>query len=98
MPSLYISEYKVASVASGNSLVQAAQEPSSTTQKVTYSTATASSAFTSGVNFIRVVSDADCWLAFGATSTANTLYLPAGTVEYFGVRDGGYVSAYDGSS
>jgi hypothetical protein len=70
------------------------------TQAVTYTTSTASAAFASSTNLIRVIADADVYLAFGAapTATATAIRVPANTVEYFGVHAGQKVACYDGSS
>lgn len=58
-------------------------------------TSAQSSAFSSGVNLVRVVCTIDCCLKFGAspTATASTIFLPANTVEYFGVVAGEKVAA-----
>ena len=70
------------------------------TQAVTYTTSTASTAFPEGTVVIRVIADADVYLAFGASPTAdaNGIRVPADTVEYFGVLEGQKVACYDGSS
>ena len=97
MGNLYISEYK--SVVD-NGQVQAANEPSVTTQKVSFTTTVASAAFNAGSRFVRVFSDIDAWLVFGDTPVATVSGLPvkAGVPEYFGVLPGQKVAAYDGSS
>lgn len=96
MSNLYISEYAglVSGVPGG---VQAAQEPSIATQKVSFTTATQSSAFNTATRFIRVHSDAVCSISFGTNPTATTshLRLVAGQTEYFGVVGGHKVSAVD---
>ena len=71
-----------------------------TTQAVTFTTSTASAAFGSATNLIRVIADADVYLAFGAapTATATAIRVPANTVEYFCVHPGQKVACYDGSS
>lgn len=68
-------------------------------QNVTYTTAANSSAMSEGTKFVRVIADAAVYLDFnGSAATANSLRLPADTVEYFGVEKGQVISCYDGSS
>lgn len=71
-----------------------------TTQRVTYTTSTQSSAFNARTRFIRIVCDAAAHFAFGAnpTATANNPYVPANAPEYFGVTPGQEIAVYDGSS
>jgi len=67
-------------------------------QIVSYTVAAYSAALEAETNFIRVISDADVHIAFGAVATASDLRIPANTVEYFAVAGGEQVSCYDGSS
>lgn len=61
-----------------------------TNNNVTFTTTTQSAAFQPNTRFIRVVCPVACHLEFGENPTATTasLYLPADTVEYFGVKPG----------
>jgi len=70
------------------------------TQAVTFTTSTQSAAFGDATELIRVIADADVYLAFGAnpTATATGIRVPANTVEYFGVYSGQKVACYDGTS
>jgi hypothetical protein len=70
------------------------------TQSVTYTTTTQSTAFSTSTNLIRVIADADVYLAFGdnPTATASDIRVPANTAEYFGVNPGDKVACYDGTS
>ncbi len=70
------------------------------TQAVTYTTSVQSVAFADDTNVIRVIADADVYLAFGASPTAdaNSIRVPADTVEYFAVQPGEEVACYDGTS
>lgn len=54
-----------------------------------------SSAFGTTTKTVRVVSDTDCWIAFGASPTATTssLYLPAKFPQVFGVVGGQKLAA-----
>ena len=69
-------------------------------QAVTFTTSVASAAFDEATRLIRVIADADVYLAFGAapTATATAIRVPADTVEYFEVNPGDKVACYDGSS
>jgi len=71
-----------------------------TTQSVTYTTSTNSTVFGSSTNLIRVIADADVYLAFGVSPTAdaNGIRVPANTVEYFAVHSTQRVACYDGIS
>lgn len=103
MAKLYVSEYPgaVALEAGRRAYVAGVgQEPALVVQAVTFTTATASSAFGAATTMVRVVSDADCRVAFGSapTATANSAFLPSKVPEYFAVSPGHKVSVYDGSS
>ena len=70
------------------------------TQAVTYTSSTASTAFDDATRMIRVIADADVYIAFGAapTANANSILIPSGTVEYFEVNAGDKVACYDGTT
>jgi len=74
--------------------------PGAATQAVTYTTSTQSVALGADSNLVRVIADADVYIAFGLnpTATANSIRVPADTVEYFGVHPLDKVACYDGSS
>lgn len=62
-----------------------------TTQKVTSSgSSVQSSAFGANIEYVRIVADADCHIAFGVNPTATTssIYVPVDDVEYFKVSPG----------
>lgn len=82
----------------GNDMPIAGREV--TTQAVTYTSSTQSAAFNGATRMVRVIADADVYLAFGAnpTATATAIRLPANAVEYFAVKPGELVACYDGSS
>ena len=70
-----------------------------TVQNVTYTTATNSSAMNGKTKLVRIIADAAVYLDFnGTAATANSLRLPADTVEYFAVDGAQVISCYDGSS
>lgn len=86
MAKLYISEYKGVRQVEGG-LSQVAEEPGVDQTPVTFTTATQSAAFGTGVKVIRVIADANCHLLFGddPTATVNSKLVIANSVEYFGV-------------
>tara|TARA_A100001515_G_scaffold60268_1_gene47497 strand:+ start:101 stop:370 length:270 start_codon:yes stop_codon:yes gene_type:complete len=62
-----------------------------TTQKVNSSGSSAqSSAFGSNIEYVRVVSDADCHIEFGVNPTATNakIFLPSKSEDYFKVSEG----------
>ena len=99
MATLHISEYKGMRQVEGG-LANVGEEPSVDQTPVTFTTANSSAAFGAGTKVIRVISTANCNLAFGdaPAATANSKLMIANTVEYFGVNAGQKLSVYDGSS
>lgn len=99
-----ISEYRIIARDGQNRVVMIANEPAITTQSVTYTVTTQSSAFQDNTAFIRIICDAKAHFVFGTnpTATASSPYVAADTPEYFGLPQGNpedYVVAfYDGSS
>jgi hypothetical protein len=67
-----------------------------TTQVVTFSASTQSAAFAISTTFIRVIADATVHLAFGSdpTATANDLWVPSATAEFFAVKPGHKLAAF----
>ncbi len=99
MTTLYISEYtELGSDGNGNAMLMG-KEPSVTTQTVSFTTATASSAFNKATRIIRVISSGNAHLSFGAAPTATTSHakILANTPEFFEVVPGQKVSAVDGA-
>ncbi len=94
---LYISECKNLPVI-GTTVAVFASQPCTDQSVVDYSGGAASSAaFAASTRYVRVVSDSDCSLLFGAspqTAAATNAYLPAKTIEYFGVVPGQIVSVH----
>ena len=99
MATLHISEYKGIRQVEGG-LAPFGEEPSIDQTPVSFTTAALSAAFGAGTKVVRVISTANCNLAFGdgPTATANSKLMIANTVEYFGVIEGQKLSVYDGSS
>lgn len=91
MATLWVQEYSSAGVRG----TQIGKEPAITSQTVTFTSSTASSAFHPITKFVRVIADVDCHLAFGVspTATSSGMKLMAGSAEYFGVRGGDKVAA-----
>jgi hypothetical protein len=99
MAKLYISEYSAVRVSEGG-LAQVGKEPAIEQTPVTFTSATLSAAFGDDTRIVRLVADADAWLLFGDSpvATANSKFLPANVIEYFGVNAGQKVSVYDGTT
>jgi len=100
MAKLYISEYAKLATDYNGQPVPVAKEPAAAVQVVTFTTATASAAFNSRTEMVRLLSDTDCHLAFGSAPVATTSYAlyKADTEYWVGVAAGDKVSAYDGVS
>ena len=107
MANLYVRYYKRMGRDEQGNLVPVGEEPAEGGMKITYTTAKLSGAFPKYVRFIRMVADADAYIAFGTTPTATaseSLKLEADVAEYFAlnpneVRAGTLkLSVYDGSS
>lgn len=98
MAILYVSEYAELAKNSLGVAAQAPQEPALEQQAVTFTSGeTDSAAFNANTKFIRVVSDTNCFVQFGATPTAadgdDSTYLVANVEYFFGVTGGHKVSA-----
>lgn len=84
MASLYISEYAGIYDVNHKERVPRPAEPVVASQKVTFTTSTASSAFNAGTKLVRVVADAACHILVGADPTATTSHMPLAADEpYF---------------
>lgn len=96
MSILYVSEY-ITLAQSQAGIAMCGQEPGLDQAPVTFTTTTQSAAFNAQAKFVRVYSDGDCHIAFGANPTATTSNkkLTAGQAEYFGVTGGHKVAAVD---
>lgn len=99
MATLHITEFKHLPTDTNGNVLPIAMMPAQT-QTVTYSTSAQSAAFAEDTKFIRVIADAAAHLAFGSSPTATTSHpwVPSSTPEFFGVKGGDKVAAYDGSS
>lgn len=97
MSNLSITEYQHAGRADNSTALQAGLEPAVTRQNVTFTTTPAvqSAAFNANTRLIRINSDADARVTFGADPTAvvttDTLIV-AGNAEYFAVVPGHKIS------
>lgn len=95
MAKLWITEFqKMENANDIGGVPQVAKLPG-TTQVVTFTTTTQSTAFAYNTRFVRVTADADCHIAYGSNPTATTssLRMAAETVEYFGVNPGDKIAA-----
>lgn len=95
MSTLYIAEYRDMPVSLGQ-FMPVPQEPSITTQAVSYTgTAGVSAAFNTNTRFIGVTSDGIFSYTVGTAPSATTSHfrIPAATVIYLGVIAGQKISA-----
>lgn len=98
MSKLYIAEFTSTggiSYVSGNPM-QLPKAPPAAGQVVTFTTTVQSAAFNAATTFVRLISDTDCHLEFGANPTAtvsSVIKLTAGVPEYLGVTPGQKVAA-----
>jgi len=69
------------------------------TEILTFTTS-AQSAAADGADIVRVEANVDTYVEIGLnpTATANSMKVAANAVEYFAIRPGQEVAAYDGSS
>ena len=92
MASLYISEFANSGNSKSGAQMQLGVQPAVGLQKIDYtgSSSVQSNEFQVMTFFIRVYATDDCHLAFGVdpTATNNHMFLPGGSVEYFGIRKG----------
>ena len=97
MAKAWIQEYGRVSRDMDNIVAQAPQEPAVASQTVAFTTSTQSAAFSDKTVLVRILADAECRLAFGADPTADddSLPLPAGASEYFGVKAGDKVAIFE---
>lgn len=103
MATLHITEYRALATDQNGRPVLVGEEPSITTQHITYTTANASAAFNGKTKFVRVIASADAYLLWSlagtAATTANGTLIKSGIPEYFGVGIPLLkVNAYDGTS
>lgn len=99
MPGCLVTEFADAQIDGQGQQIPVAKSEI-TTQAITYTTATLSAAFGDGCKFVRIIADAEVFVAFGdnPTAVAAGIRIPADTIEYFGAEQGMKVSCYDGSS
>ena len=99
MATINVFEYKMLGHGQGNR-AQLAQEPPVTSQTVTYTTSTASSAFNADTTIILMQPTVDCYVAFGVspTATTSTRKLIADQDYWIGVNPKEKVAVYDGTS
>jgi hypothetical protein len=91
MATLFVTEFQHASaVGPGRTPMPIAMQPPLAEQAVSFTTSTASSAFNTLTQFVRLYASADCHIQFGTSPTATTslMKLKADAVEYFAVPPG----------
>ena len=88
MAVLYITEYEDLARDSQGNILMMGKEPAVATQAVTFTTTTASAAFSGQTNFVHLTADAACHIAFALSPTATTSNTKrqADFSEFFGVR------------
>ena len=89
MATAYITEYRNIGIQQGN-VIPVAAEPAIAEQTVSFTTTTQSAAFNAQTRFVRITSDAECHMKFGAdpTATTSTQQVQADTVEWRMVEPG----------
>lgn len=99
MATLFVTEYASLGADVAASVAPIAAEPAVTTQTVSFTTTTQSSAFNASTRFVRLIADADCHLLFGANPSATTSHqkVMADTVEWRAVQPGDKVAAVTAS-
>ena len=100
MATCIITEFNTIASGAPGYMAQLAMEPAVTTQTVTYTTATQSSAFNALTRLVKLHPSANCRVVFGTnpTAVATSEFLIANTDHWRGVFPGHKVSVYDGSS
>ena len=100
MANLYITEFRSVAHDATGLPIPVGDTPRLANQKVSFTTSTQSAVFNQQTSLIRLISDADCHIAFGdnPTATASQMFVKANTAEYFGVRPGDKLAVYDGTS
>lgn len=97
MATLYITEFE-GIVGDQTERVQATKFPALTTQTVSIAgSSAASSAFHRRCSVVRVATDVGCHIecSTNPTATTSSTYLPAYTVEYFGVKAGDKIAVIE---
>lgn len=91
MATLWITEVSEIGSMKGGEKIQAVKMPPVAEQTVTFTTTTQSAAFNADTKAIRVLSDANAHLSFGANPTATTANMKviANVAEYFTIVNRG---------
>lgn len=96
MAKIYIIEGTHLAKDSNGDTVMVMKMPAPKIQAVPFSTSTQSAAFIEGTRFIRLWSDTDCFIGFGANPTAvsgTSIPMTAKMPEYWAVQAGDKVAA-----
>lgn len=97
MADLYISEFSGTGIQQGVS-VFSPKEPALANQKVSFTTATDSSALNAKTRLVRLLASATAYVNFAGTATASSERLEANTEYVRAVNGGETISVYDGTS
>lgn len=96
MAKAIVTEYKEAGREEGGRSFVAGKEPANAEQVISFTTATSSAAFSSGTRLIRIQVDSKSHLKISTTdgddATTDNKWLVADLPEYFGVKEGMFVS------
>lgn len=89
---LFISEFADSGNARSGAQMQMGTQPAIRIQRIDYSggVSVQSIAFHENTRFVRLYVSSDCHVDFGVdpSATHNHMFMPAGTIEYFSVRQG----------
>ena len=89
MSIINVTEYKGLGRDYSSHILPAGEEPSLNSENITIEVSSnVGSTFNGETRFIRVVAEIDCRIAIGENPVAdgNSVLLPAGNVEYFGIK------------
>ena len=107
MATINVTEYAELARDASGAEIAAGKEPNLGVQTITFTTNTNNTAFDSAARFLRLISDTDCYLAFGEDGTSPSAgsgasptgwKLKANTVEFVGIRANAEMGVYDGVS
>ena len=70
-------------------------KPTTTEKLASSGTSSQTAAFADGIEYVRVIADADCHILFGSspTATSSSIFIPADQPEIFKVNPGEKVAA-----
>lgn len=98
MAVMHITEFDTTGKDGKGATNQVGATPALTHQRKVFTSSTQSDTFSPQTNLIRIITDADAYVLFGSNPTADATHMliKASVPEYFGVRPGDKLAAYDG--